>query len=229
MNGKLIENKERDILIFHVAFAVLCMVMLMIPLGLSIDIRLFALVVIYNLAISGTGLWLGHNDWVDLWLFVFPLSFFMVLPDWFLSSQLGVMAFPKDSFLKIGSVPAYLPLMWPIPLFLIIFIGQRVQKYSSRVAAYISVAAVSLLIFGVAEQTMWALPSWSAQNVTVFNHWAVYLVIPEMLLGLSAYIAYQSIKYKNLFTKAITAFSIMILWWFNVVFFYVLTEKVLFR
>ncbi|WP_414587517.1 hypothetical protein [Scytonema sp. PCC 10023] len=62
MNKELIENKERDILILHIAFTVLSMVMLMVPLGQPIGIRLFALVVIYNLAIPGIGLWLEHND-----------------------------------------------------------------------------------------------------------------------------------------------------------------------
>ncbi|MEI2583708.1 DUF6989 domain-containing protein [Scytonema sp. PRP1] len=227
MDRQLIENKERNILILHIAFAALCVVILMVPLGLPIGIRLFALVVIYNLAIPGIGLWLKHNDWVDLWLFVFPFSLFMVLPDWFLCSGLGVLVYPEDSFIKIGPIPVYMAFMWTIPLILIILAGKQVQKHISQRTAYICVATVSLLIFGVAEQTMWALPSWSSQNVMIINHWAVYLVIPEMLLGLSAYIAYEKIKYKTILKKAMTAFLIMLLFWFNLVFFYFFVEKVL--
>ncbi|WP_414587539.1 DUF6989 domain-containing protein [Scytonema sp. PCC 10023] len=151
----------------------------------------------------------------------------MVLPDSFLCSGLGVLVYPEDSFIKIDPIPVYMAFMWTIPLILIILAGEQVQKHISQRTAYICVAAVSLFIVGIAEQTMWALPSWSSQNVITINHWAVYLVIPEMLLGLSAYIAYENIKYKSLLVKFLTAFLIMLLYWFNLVFFYFFVEKVL--
>ena len=221
MDRQLIVSEYRDILILHAAFAALCIAVLMIPLGISLGVRLFVLVFIYNLAVPGIGTLLGHEDWVDLQLFLLPLGFFILIAESLFCNQLGILQYPEDGFLKIGSVSAYMALMWVIPLFIIVFIGQQVKIHYSQMTSLTAVAALSLLIFGVSEQIMWVLPVgvWNVKRI-----W--YFLLPEMFLSISTYACYGVVQYKSILTKMSLAFVTMLFYFSNVVFFYFLVEKV---
>jgi hypothetical protein len=158
---------------------------------------------------------------------VIIISIFQVMPDWFLSAQLGILIFPEDGFVKIGEVSAYMAGLWAIPLFVIIFIGRSVQKRFSLRAALWSVAVSSLVIFAGSEETMWMIPSWQAVNVTTLGHVAVYLLIPEIILGLSAFLGYEAIKGKKHWFKIPAAFLIMLLYIGSLSFFYFLLETLI--
>jgi hypothetical protein len=136
--------------------------------------------------------------------------------------------FPEDGLFKIGTVSGYMAGLWVIPLFLIVFIGQQLQERYSRKTSYVSVAAMSLLIFGLSEQLMWMLQSWYAQEVVMIGHIALYIIVPEIILGLSTYYFYHQIREKNFWFKIPLAFIVMILYLGNAVFFYFLIEKVIF-
>ncbi|MHA2496997.1 MAG: DUF6989 domain-containing protein [Candidatus Hodarchaeales archaeon] len=222
-----LEATERDFLVFHALFAVLCGVVLLAPLDLAIGIRMFGLVVIYNILIPGLGFWRRDENWLDLWYFAIILSVFQVFPDWFLVSELDVLAFPDDNFLQIGEIPGYMAGLWAIPLFIIIFWGQRTEERHGLKAAYPIVALSSLAIFGLSEATMWALPAWSAQNVTTIGHVALYILIPEVMLGLTAFYCYQEIQGRSFGIKLMGAFLIMLLYLGSASFFYFLFEKIL--
>ncbi|MFX1537585.1 MAG: DUF6989 domain-containing protein, partial [Promethearchaeota archaeon] len=171
--------------------------------------------------------WRGYSIWVDLWFFVFILSIFQIWPDWFLSAQLDILVFPDDGFLKIGSVSAYMVGLWTIPLFIIVFLGLRIQERYSQKTAYGIVGLASLLIFGGSEQTLWLLPSWYAQNVTMIGHMAVYIIIPELILGLATYVCYQLIQNRSLWEKIVSAFGVMLLYLGSAAFFYFVIERLL--
>jgi len=117
--------------------------------------------------------------------------------------------------------------LWVIPLFLIIFIGLRIQKRYSRKIVYLNIGVLSFLIFGLAEQTMWMLHSWHAQNVIMIGHIALYIIIPEIILGISTYFGYELLQEKKQLFKIPVTFVIMLLYLGSVTFFYFLLEQVL--
>ncbi len=223
------EKLTRDFIIDHLIFIGLCLVVLLIPIPIAIGIKLFILVASYNLMIPLVGLFRKYSEWVKLWVFVFFISLFQIWPDWFLSAQLNILVFPEDGLFKIGTVSGYMAGLWAIPLFLICFVGLKLKVKFSHFKTLIAVGLISLLIFGFSEQSMWMLQSWYPQNVTlIFDHLADYIIIPEVILGLSAFYYFDKTKKNQYLILIVVAFGIMLLYLGSVSFFYFLFEKVIF-
>jgi hypothetical protein len=146
---------ERDGIILHLVFGIVCVAVLTLPLGLMVGVRMFLLVLFYNVVTPLAGLRHPREEWFHIWLFSFIISLFQIMPDWFLSAQLGVLVFPDDGFVKIGDVSAYMAGLWTIPFFMIIFIGKRIKARFSETAA------------------LWELPP----------HPSLYLVYPKRPCG----------------------------------------------
>ena len=224
---EILTEMERVVVIVHILFSIICGIVLFIP-GIPIGIKLFILVIIYNLIIPLVGIWRKYTDWLNIWLFSFILSMLQLWPDWFLSAQLEVLVFPEDGLFKIGTVSGYMLFLWAIPFFIILFIGNSVNERGSLYTTYLIVALTSLLIFGISEMTIWMIGSWYAQNVTMIGHAAIYIFIPEVILGISTYYSYSQIKEKNHLVKIPAAFIVMLLYLGSAAFFYFLFERVLF-
>jgi len=227
MKEKLYKT-ERDVLFVHLLFIVFCLIMILIPFGIAMGIKLFVLVLIYSILILIIGIWRKYKEWLNIWLFVFIISIFQILPDWFLSAELEILVFPEDGLFKIGTVSGYMAGLWVIPLFIITFTGNRFQERYSIKISYLIVAVLSLLIFGITESTIWMLESWYAQNVIMVGHLALYIIVPEIILGLSTYYGFELVQEKNHFYKILIAFIVMLLYLGNVVFFYFLIEHIIF-
>ncbi len=221
MNGN-----EKDAILIHAIFTLLCGIVLFVFGNIAIGLRLLFLVIIYNIAVLAWGISRKNKDWTNLWLFTFILSIFQVFPDWFLSAQLDILVFPEDGCFKIGTVSGYMAGLWTIPLFIILFIGERVSERISKPAAYFSVAAASLVLFGGSEAFLWLLPSWYAQNVFMIGHVAIYILIPEIILGASAYACYQAVKQQPQWVKIPSAFLVMLVYLGSAAFFYFFIEKI---
>lgn len=221
-----LETSDKDALIVHAVFSLICVVLLAAPIGLPSGVRMMILVVVYSLILAGVGWFRDDRDWIDLWLFSAILSLFQVFPDWFLSAQLNILVFPEDGLFKIGTVSGYMMGLWTIPLFIIVFAGNRIEKRYSAPKAVMGVSILSLVIFGGSEQTLWMLESWYAQNVTMVGHVALYILIPEILLGLAAWSGYRAVKNRSLVQKTIVASCIMQLYLGSASFFYFILEKV---
>ena len=223
-----LEKELKDFLLVHAIFVISCVIVLLIPI--AIGIRLFILVTIYNLLIPLFAYWRGYNEWIKIWLFVFILSVLQIWPDWFLADQLDVIAFPlDDGIFHIGAVSGYMAGLWAIPFFMIIFFGQRVQDRKSLKTAYLIVAVLSFVIFAMSEGTLWILGSWHAQNVhLIFDHIAIYILVPEIILGLSTFYYYGLIREKPHWMKVPAAFIVMMLYVGTAVSSYFLIEKILF-
>jgi hypothetical protein len=226
MNGLLTEI-ERDALLIHIIFSIICAIVLSISC-LPIGIKLFILVIIYNIIVPLVGIWRKYTDWLNIWIFSIILSILQIWPDWFLSAQLEVLVFPEDGLFKIGTVSGYMLLLWAIPFFIILFIGKSLNERYSMNTTYIMISIISLLIFGISEMTIWMIGSWYAQNVAMIGHAAIYILIPEILLGILTYYGYSQIKNKNQLVKLPVAFIVMLLYLGSATFFYFLFEKVLF-
>jgi hypothetical protein len=188
---------------------------------------MFILVAAYNILLPAFAYIRDHKDWLPIWFFALFLSIFQIIPDWFLVTQLETIIFPDDGFFMIGPVSGYMAGLWAIPLFIILYTGLEVRKQNSYPVALTVVAALTLFIFGLAEETMWMLPSWSAQNVIIVGHIAVYVIVPEILLGISTLISYQLVRERQVWLWVIGAFTVMILYLGNVSFFYLLIERIL--
>ena len=223
------EKSTRDFIIVHLIFIGLCVAVLIIPIPIAMGIKLFILVVSYNLLIPLVGLFRKNNEWVKLWVFVFLISLFQIWPDWFLSAQLNVLVFPEDGLFKIGTVSGYMAGLWAIPLFLLCFIGLKLHENYSHLKTLTVVGLISFSIFVFSEQSMWMLQSWYPQNVTLFlEHLAIYIIIPEVILGLSTFYYFQKTKNQHYMMLIVVAFGIMLLYLGSASFFYFLFEKVIF-
>ncbi|MFX0045452.1 MAG: DUF6989 domain-containing protein, partial [Candidatus Hermodarchaeota archaeon] len=64
-------------------------------------------------------------------------------------------------------------------------------------------------------------------NVTMIGHVAVYIILPEILLGLSTFVCFILIRTRAIWMQIVGAFTVMILYMGNISFFYFLIEQVL--
>ncbi len=199
-------SAARDAVWFHAGFAAVAVVVLLIPTVvlpgrgavLALGWKLFALVVLYNVALPLVGRVRGHRDWVALWAFLAPLSLFQVIPDAALASVLGSLDFPDTGGPHLGAVPAAMAGMWTIPLWLALFVAERQSGGDLRRGAVWAGALAGVLLVG-AEATLaapsplglWDVPVWRAVDVATVGPVAVYVVLPEILLGAVAWIAYR--------------------------------------
>ena len=223
----MMKKENIDFMVIHALFSAVCVIVLLIPI-IPIGIKLFLLVLLYNIIIPVFGTIRKHSSWFKMWLFALILSLFQVWPDWFMASQLNTLIFPSDGFIKIGSVSGYMAGLWAIPFFIIIYLGTILKnKYSEKIK-YIFIGLLSLLIFGIAEQTMWLLGSWHAINVTLIGYGAIYIIIPEIILGLTCFYAYEWSLERSITTKITIAFLTMIIYLGNAASFYFLFEKIIF-
>ena len=220
-------QNERDVIRLHLLFTVVCLAVLLAPVHVQPGVRMLFLVVTYNLAVPFWGRRRGYDDWINLWGFAFILSLFQVFPDWFLSAHLDILVFPEDGLFKIGTVSGYMGGLWTIPIFLIVFTGQRIRARFSGPTAYAAVGLASVLLFGGSEQTLWMLSSWYAQNVLMVGHIAVYIIVPEIILGLSSFYCFQQIEKKPHWLKIPAAFLVMQVYLGSAAFFYFLIESIL--
>jgi len=218
---------ERDAIFFHLAFSLFSVIILAVPGQFPGGQRLLLLTLLYNLGLPLAARQLGHREWLLPWLFSFCVSLFQVFPDWFLSAALDILAFPEDGLFKIGTVSGYMPLLWTIPMFLVIYSAERIKNRKGNAASYLTAALAALIIFGGSEQTMWILGSWYPKNVTLVSHTAIYILIPEMILGLFGYFMYRVVEGKNRWSFIPAAFAVMLLYLGAACFFYLMIEKVI--
>lgn len=223
----VLSPSERHAVYFHLAFTVLAVLVLIAPVPLSIGWRMFLLLVVYNTSLPVIGRRLGHERWVDLWSFVFALSLLQIFPDWFMSSVLGSLVFPDTGFPFIGTVGAYMGLMWSIPMFVILFVVWRLRKRISPLSAYVLAVVLTIVIFGIAEATLWVIPIWyAAPHILAPAYIAIYVIIGEAFLGVAAWYAYQTVADRNLWSKCIAALAVMLIYVGSIAVAYLLIEHV---
>lgn len=221
-------NQVRDFIALHAAFAVLALVGLLAPLPWPKGWTIFALLVIYNCGLVGYGLYRDYKRWLDIWLFVFPLSLMQIFPDWFLSSYPGSLVFPDLGFPFVGTVPIYMGFMWSIPMMVLVYYGWRMRKTASTLRLMLMLALLSGLIFGAAEATLWMVPIWYAsESVNLqFGGVALYVILAELLLGPVAYYAYRETRKRSFWLKVWAAFIVMLIYTGALVFWFLLIEHV---
>ncbi|TGL57978.1 hypothetical protein EHQ58_11290 [Leptospira ognonensis] len=219
--------EESLLFVFFVSFGIISL-LTMRYVNLEPGIKFASLTALFHIVLvilSKTFRWFTP---FQIWKFLFPLSVFLVFPDWFLSDVLGVLVFPEDGFFKIGTVSGYMAGLWAIPLFILVYTGIKLEERSvSIIGTCLWVASLSLVVFGGAEATSWMLNSWYAQNVTKVSGMAIYVLIPEMILGVVTYLAYQGFSQSHFLIQMSIGFLIMIQYLGSLTFFYLLIERIL--
>lgn len=210
------------LIISHIAFTVLCVGVLLLPLPRGIQFGV--LVLIYNISLPLLAIRFRQSDWLNIWSFLLPLSIFQVFPDWFLSAQLKTLVFPPDGLFKIGTVSAYMALLWVIPLFIVVFTAEKIKLHIHPLAAYPAAGILGVLIFGTSEATLWRLGSWYAQNVDMLGHIALYVIPAEFILSVLTYAGYKGTQKSPLPIKILTAFCVMLAYSGALNFFYFFFE-----
>ena len=178
---------------------------------------ILGLVAVYNLLLPLIASRGGHREWLELWLFLLPLSVLLVLPDWVLSQQFGILAFPDLGGPRIGTVPAYMAGLWVIPLFWVLWLAGR---------SGLTAALLSLLVFAGAEWAMQPLHLWHAQHVAQLFGVAEYVLVPEMLLGWAAAYAFNQTRDGNPFARLGAAVGVATFYTGALVLAYFLSEHV---
>jgi hypothetical protein len=169
-------------------FAPIVAATLAVPLG-SLGWRIF----FASLCFSVLLLWFARvrrPEWRPMVSLLFPLSVFQILPDYFLSSVLKVLAFDETGGLRVGTVPVFMGLLWTVPLFFVLLIAQQVaEHWRSQSAGLWTATVVALIVFTATEATLWAVPIWHAQQVRQVAHVALYVPPAEAILGGASWVA----------------------------------------
>ncbi len=219
-------KSDMSLLKMHIVFCLIAATTLSFPV-LTIGVKMLVIVISYNILLPLWSLINRESVWIDIWLFVLPLSIMQIFPDWFLADVLNSIVFEADPYIMIGDVPAYMGGLWAIPLFVITYLGLRAKEQNGAYASLILVSIISLILFVGAEATLWMLPAWNAQNVLTISHVALYIIIPEILLGLSTFLAYEIVQGRRIVLKVVLAFVVMILYIGNASLFYFILERLI--
>ena len=195
---------QRDWFLFHGAFTLVaagCLAWLPFARGQI----LMGLVVAFNAGLPLFAVWRRCPHWIAIWLFVFPLSMFQILPDYFLAEVAGVIVFPDQGGPRVGPLSAYMGGLWAIPLFAIVYWSEQVSPRWRHAVA----ALLALLIFGVSEALSPTLGSWFARDVRMVGAVALYVLPAEALLGVAATVGYE-LSRDSTFRRLMAASAVML-------------------
>jgi hypothetical protein len=176
--------QERDLVGFHLGFAVVAAAVLALPAEVAQGWRLWGLLVGYDLATLAIVRWRGHRRWLRIWWFAAVTSVFQVVPDAVLAVGLGTLRFPPDGAPDLGPVTASMALMWTVPLVLIASAADAADRRRGTRAGWMVAVGAAAVVFVGAEALLPPLGIWEPVGVTTLGGWlAPYVLPPELLLG----------------------------------------------
>ena len=197
---------------FHVVFLVAGGLLLFADTPVPVGWRLFFAGLVYNLAFPLFAASCVEPRWIRMWSFLFPLSILQILPDWHLAANLGTLIFPDLGFPKIGPVSLFMGLLWIVPLLLVVDFAERlIDRYGPRIAA-LGAAGLALLLFGAAEATLTLIPVWHAQNVLMVGPVALYVLLPEAILGAATWWTFRQSQKRPVLYGLLGAVAVMTLY-----------------
>lgn len=151
------------------------------------------LVLLYHLLLL-MGAWLrSQHELFDAWLFLAPLSAFLVLPGWVLAREFGVLVFPVLGGERLGPVPLYMAGLWLAPLLIVLWLAEMAHRRSALLAVLVA-AVVSAAVFAAAEWAARAQSLWHPRNVATFEGVALYAVAAEAALGVAAWLMFAQVQ-----------------------------------
>ncbi len=216
-------NLKNPVIKLHLIFTPLAHIFFLLPISLGKSI--FFSVILYHILFYIFINYYKLSEWKWIYFYLAPLSFFLVFPDLFLSNFLGVLVFPNSGFFHWISVSDYMAGMWVIPLFLTLQIGKEIMTKFGETMGLLSAGLFAVILFSLSEEFCALIPIWYAQKVGMFSHVAIYVIIPEGILGYSVLWVYEKVK-GNITMSLVGAFLTSMIYTGSLVFFYYFLEKV---
>ena len=195
----------REALFFHAAFFAFAIPLALSLRGAALGQALLGLVLLYNLALPAVGAWRGHRGWVALWAFLLPLSLALPCADWMLVARMGTLHFPDHGIWRLGgAVPAYFMGLWIMLLWPLCWFASALRW------PYPAAAALGLGGFLVWEWAARPMNLWHAQGVKTLAGFALYPLLPEVLLTLAALWMWRSLHDASLPARLAGALSVAV-------------------
>jgi hypothetical protein len=219
-------NQIKDFIIVNSIFTALC-VLVLAGFALPIGLALFGLCACYVLLILGVIFLRKYQDWLNISQFAFAFGIFNIFPDWFLSAHLKTLVYPEEGIFKIGTIGGYMPLLWFIPMFMILWGFNYLKSVSSRRGAYLIITIIGFVTFLLSEHCFKIMDSWYAAETVkhTIGNAAVYVLISEFMLIIYACYLFEMVEKKSVSAKIIAAFILMILYMGSLVFLWFLVER----
>jgi hypothetical protein len=178
--------RPRPWIALHAVFAAVAVIVLAAPLT-DTGVEVLCLVIGYNVAVVAVARATDDRELWTAWAVLAPMSVLMVLPDWFLSAELGTLVFPDTGAPFIGTVPLFMAGMWTVALLPLALLGRTVEASRGPTAAFTVVAVAGLALFTAAEYLAPAIPLWEPVGAAQVGGVAVYVLLPELGLCLAMY------------------------------------------
>lgn len=207
----------------HLLFIPPALLLFLLPIALGKSI--FFAVILYHILFHVYATYYNISEWKWIYIFLAPLSFFLVFPDLFLSNFLGVLVFPNSGFFHWISVSDYMAGMWVIPLFLSLQFGKEISKKYGDTIGALGSGIFALLLFTLSEEICAYIPIWYAQKVQMISRVAIYVIIPEGILGYTVYWMYEKVR-GNIPMSLVGGFLTSMVYTGSLVFFFYFTEIV---
>lgn len=191
----------RHALVFHGVFFAITIPIASALRGFELGLALTIFALAYNVALPMYGKWRAGNfqqssDWVPLWQFLLPLSLSLPFADWMLVKQLGTLYFPDHGIPRIGdAVPVYFSGMWIMLLWPTTWLALQTRM------PYVTMAVLSMTGFLVWEWVAPVMALWEPKNALIWQGIAIYVLIPELLLGLATLLMWQLLRTQPRFTQ----------------------------
>jgi hypothetical protein len=205
------ETTDAEFAALHAAFLAGGGLLIALPsLQTVTSLQLF--VVAYNVFFPSYAYLTERREWLDVWGFVFPLSLCLIIPDWFLTTVIGTLTFPTAAA-SPGPVPIAMAGLWAFALVTIVYTGIAAPRYGIRgEGRYAVVALVSLLTFVGAEVLFTKIPIWRATGVATLSDMALYIVGPEVLLGVATFWTYWRYRLRSILFRTLITPLVMFLY-----------------
>lgn len=195
----------RDALLFHGLFFAVAIPVALSLSGHALGLALCGFALAYNAMLPAVGARLAHADWVNLWKFLLPLSMALPCADWMLVERMGTLTFPDHGIARIGgAVPVYFMGLWVMLLWQVCWLAQATKR------PYASVSVLSLAGFLVWEWAARPMNLWHAQDVRQIAGFALYPLIPEVLLSVAALWAWRTLRHDSLLPRIAVALGLAV-------------------
>ncbi len=193
----------RDALIFHAAFFTVAIPVALTVSGPALGIALIALAAGYNLLLPALGYLRGHPHWLRLWAFLFVVSLALPCADWMLVQRMHTLQFPDHGAPRLGGVvPVYFMGMWVMLLWPVCWLALATRR------PYGIAALLALCGFVLWEWAARPLALWHAVDVKMVAGFALYPLIPEMLLTIAALWLWTTVSQRSVLTQIAAALAV---------------------
>lgn len=193
----------RDALIFHAAFFIVAIPVALTVRGPSLGMALMVLAAGYNLLLPALGFVRGHRNWVGLWAFLVPVSLALPCADWMLVERMQTLQFPDHGAPRLGGVvPVYFMGLWIMLLWPLCWLALATKR------PYVTAAVLGLSGFLLWEWAARPLGLWHAVDVRMIAGFALYPLIPEVLLTVAALWMWNTVSQRDVFTQLAAALSV---------------------